>query len=180
MPRPRPLTELTTETNIVQEYEELIQNIPASDVHPVHPPLAPWKMDELTELMKTGGWQGRPLLVMLVKTDGVTKYQGMTGSHRSEAARQAGLPTIPCIVIDRDAWQALLGGAPYGDGMEIGTGHHRLMRDALSRAHENAVAPEVKETFHAALCLIQTEMEGQQEEFRKFWALMGQDGIGEV
>lgn len=64
--------------------------------------------------------------------------------------------------------------------MEIGTGHHRLMRDALSRAHENAVAPEVKETFHAALCLIQTEMEGQQEEFRKFWALMGQDGIGEV
>ena len=180
MPRPRPLTEMTNERSIMQEYEEIIQSIPASDVRPVHPPSAPWKLDELTESMRTGGWQGRPLLVMRVKTDGVTEYQGMTGSHRSEAARQAGLSTIPCIVIDQDAWQALLGGTPYGDGMEIGTGHHGLMRDALSRAHETTDAPDVKKTFNAALGLIETEMEGQQKQLEKLWALMGQDGIGEV
>jgi hypothetical protein len=66
------------------------------------------KKDRLAEAMGEHGWQGRPLLVVDTGTD-----TAWTGSHRLEAAKQAGLDHIPVVRIspDYEKWGADLEGA---------------------------------------------------------------------
>ena len=52
-------------------------------------------LNELVTDMKENGWQGRPLLVIRRKSE----YLAWTGSHRIEAARKAGLTSVPCHVV---------------------------------------------------------------------------------
>jgi hypothetical protein len=51
---------------------------------------------QLVENMTENGWQGRPLLVIDRENGDCLAW---TGSHRIEAAREVGLPTVPCYVI---------------------------------------------------------------------------------
>lgn len=53
-------------------------------------------LKQLIEDMTENGWQSRPLLVIERESG---DYLAWTGSHRIEAAREVGLPTVPCYVI---------------------------------------------------------------------------------
>lgn len=59
------------------------------------------KLHDLRRSMEADGWRGRPLLVMMINAE----YQALTGTHRLEAAIQAGLDEVPVVVID--PWSSL-------------------------------------------------------------------------
>ena len=59
-------------------------------------------MHKLGESMQKNGWLGRRLLVEEVVLVTGPEYYAWTGSHRIEAARLAGLKTVPCCVIEAD------------------------------------------------------------------------------
>lgn len=59
-------------------------------------------LDPLVASMKRDGWKGRPLLAEEVKGPGPTRYHLWTGSHRLRAAREAGLPSVPCLLITQE------------------------------------------------------------------------------
>ena len=65
------------------------------EVAPLHEARRPTLLAELVADMQERGWQGRDLLV--IETE--SAYQAWTGSHRIAAAREVGLKTIPCYVI---------------------------------------------------------------------------------
>jgi|GEM_PF-2441726 len=54
------------------------------------------KLRQLTKDMEENGWNGRPIIVI----DCGGEYSALTGSHRIEAARKAGLYEIPVAVVD--------------------------------------------------------------------------------
>ena len=66
---------------------------------PRNPPIFPAKRVELAAAMRRDGWRGRPLLVVQVGR----RLQALTGSHRIYAARDAGLATVPAIVLREGA-----------------------------------------------------------------------------
>ena len=59
-------------------------------------------VEQLIADMKEHGWRGRPLLIEEAKYPGLPfpRFHAWTGSHRIEAAREAGLETVPCLVIE--------------------------------------------------------------------------------
>ncbi len=74
----------------------------------------PKHLETLVEMMRRDGWNGRPLLVEEVKDyQGITDYPAWTGSHRIEAARRAGLTTIPCCVITKEEADSAFSAAGY-------------------------------------------------------------------
>ena len=64
---------------------------------PLHEVRDETKLAMLVASMDADGWTGRPLLV---QDTGEGWYQAWTGSHRIAAAREAGIDSIPCVVID--------------------------------------------------------------------------------
>ncbi len=64
------------------------------DLDPPHEARSP--IDELVVSMKRDGWQDRPLLI----GDDGESVVAITGSHRIAAAREAGLPAVPCYFFD--------------------------------------------------------------------------------
>lgn len=68
-------------------------------IRPIHEPRDPKLFGRLLRSMRERGWLGRPLLVVPAVL-GV--YQALTGSHRLAAALEAGLDTIPAIVLPAD------------------------------------------------------------------------------
>lgn len=54
--------------------------------------------------MQAHGWVGRPILLLPRRGN---KYQALTGSHRYAAAKKAGLKKIPCVILSRDAANAV-------------------------------------------------------------------------
>jgi ParB-like nuclease domain len=71
-------------------------------IFPAHEVREAGKMAALTASMEQDGWQGRPLLV-IEYMDG---YQAITGSHRIAAAEAAGIEEVPCVLVDREAFDA--------------------------------------------------------------------------
>ena len=68
------------------------------DPYEIRPPNMPTDMDKFDKIlnsMEEEGWQGRPLVVI----DEGENYYGLTGSHRVEAAQQAGLDEVPVIKV---------------------------------------------------------------------------------
>lgn len=59
------------------------------------------KLDTLTAAMSQHGWVGRPLVV------NGTKYDSWTGSHRIQAAINAGLQSVPCYLVPEEAFEAV-------------------------------------------------------------------------
>ena len=78
------------------DYAEHTEDIPLSNITPVHEVRDAEKYTCLVRSMAANGWQGRPLLVV---ADGNGAYVAMTGSHRYVAAIDAGIGTVPCVVI---------------------------------------------------------------------------------
>jgi uncharacterized ParB-like nuclease family protein len=81
------------------------QLISLSEINPPHDVRDCEKFDALVSSMEADGWQGRPLLV--IRKNG--EFQAITGSHRYAAACEAGMEEVPCVVIDREKWNALHG-----------------------------------------------------------------------
>jgi hypothetical protein len=71
-------------------------------VEPRHRVVDQKLLGKLIRSMQTGGWQGRPLLV--VKKGDV--YDAITGSHRAEAAMKARVPIPVVILQDADLTKA--------------------------------------------------------------------------
>jgi hypothetical protein len=73
--------------------------LPPGVIRPIHEPRDPELFAGILSSMREQGWLGRPLLVV-PGTAGV--YQALTGSHRLAAALEAGLGTVPAIVLPDD------------------------------------------------------------------------------
>jgi ParB-like chromosome segregation protein Spo0J len=99
---------------------EPVARIAIELINPVHAPDVPDRLTRLVKTMSEFGWQGRPLLV-LEQPDG--RFRAWTGSHRYQAARDAGLSEIPCMIIRLNAAQIVL--EDY-DGGEDGARTERL------------------------------------------------------
>ena len=91
-----------------------------SDLHQCHPARDEDRLNELTESMRERGWDGIPLLV-----EG--RWSLVTGNHRIEAARRAGIDEVPTVKIE-DVIRSL-GADP--DDYRMGDG--RIDTDALYR-----------------------------------------------
>jgi hypothetical protein len=73
--------------------------------------------------MKEHGWRGRGILVEESKRFPHPEFYAWTGSHRIEAAKLAGLATVPCHVITAEEAMAAFGKNPNYDFH--GHGHWR-------------------------------------------------------
>jgi ParB-like chromosome segregation protein Spo0J len=92
-------------------------------VEPLHEVQSLAKVAELGADMRENGWNDRPILV--VKT--TLGYQAWTGSHRIEAAREAGLRSIPCYVIPESSIE------PYGVDAAFGHVEDRERLEVLRK-----------------------------------------------
>jgi hypothetical protein len=72
--------------------------IDPKEIKPLHAVTHPVHFDELVADMRENGWQrNRPLLVIERAGGSIIAW---TGSHRIAAAIEAGVPTVPCYVLD--------------------------------------------------------------------------------
>ena len=81
-----------------------------SEVRPFHEVRDSAKLEKLVKAMEENGWVGRPLLAIDKGNEG---FEALTGSHRLEAAKKAGLDEIPLVTIedgmlDANEWEKLL------------------------------------------------------------------------
>ncbi len=72
------------------------QHISPFEIEPLHEVRNQSAVAEIVQEMSENGWRGRPLLV--IRSTG--RFVAWTGSHRIAAARDAGLATVPCYVLD--------------------------------------------------------------------------------
>lgn len=72
-----------------------IQHIDPWELVPPHEPREDFA--ELVDSMGEDGWTGRPLLIV---EDATGTYHAWTGSHRIAAAREVGLESVPCYIVD--------------------------------------------------------------------------------
>jgi len=68
----------------------------AGAIYPPHDVDRPKQYEQIKRSMERHGWRGRAVLAVTYG-DG---YMALTGSHRIAAAREAGLATIPALVLD--------------------------------------------------------------------------------
>lgn len=71
--------------------------IKTRNVNPLHETRDADKLEAITADMLANGWRGLPLLVVGSEDD--VEVQAWTGSHRWQAAMDAGLETIPVVRI---------------------------------------------------------------------------------
>jgi len=72
--------------------------VPLESVRPYHPPRRWDQLEALITSMREFGWKGRPIVV----ADTQDGFVAFTGSHRLAAAKDAGVPSIPIIVMTPD------------------------------------------------------------------------------
>ena len=90
------------------------RDLPPTHVSPVNAPVNHTLVESLVESMEKDGWTGRPLLVEEVcRYKLYTQYFAWTGSHRIEAAKRAGLSSVPCRVITHKEADSAFSGAGY-------------------------------------------------------------------
>lgn len=99
------------------------KRLSAGDIEPKNNVRNKEFFDALRTDMETHGWKGRPLLV-LDKGDG--SYIGLTGSHRTLAARDLGIE-VPAMVIP----------AKFADDINLGGDDDMLLHDLKSLAKEH-------------------------------------------
>ena len=73
------------------------------NVEPPHRANNAEKLALLTASME-GGWQGRPLVLL---EGGAGGWFAWTGSHRIQAARDAGLEEVPAVLLDNELWNMI-------------------------------------------------------------------------
>ena len=70
------------------------------------------RVDRIADSMRGDGWVGRPLVLV---SSGDGRYRALTGSHRLAAALDAGLPTVPVVVVALPAgWRSRRDGLHRG------------------------------------------------------------------
>ena len=69
-------------------------------IYPPHEARDMTLLANLTAAMRDNGWSGRPLLAWRASSD--SEVRGLTGSHRTAAARDAGLDDVPVLLIECD------------------------------------------------------------------------------
>lgn len=69
-------------------------------IYPPHGPRDAELLASLTASMTADGWTGRPLLAWRESPD--AEVRGLTGSHRTAAARSAGLDAVPVLIVECD------------------------------------------------------------------------------
>jgi len=90
------------------------RDIPPTQVRKVNAAVNHDLIESLVESMKKDGWTGRPLLVEEVcRYERYTQYFAWTGSHRIEAAKRAGLSSVPCMVTTHKEADSAFSGAGY-------------------------------------------------------------------
>jgi hypothetical protein len=82
------------------------------------------KLHDLRCSMEAEGWQGRPLLIW--QRWGCS-YQALTGTHRLEAAIQAGLEEIPVFTINKALYCEDLWWEPVLDDLIEGNDEDRVL-----------------------------------------------------
>lgn len=114
VPVARPLSEPAGARTVKEGWDEGHDDVvdPRSII-PLHGVEDPDKLNALVDRMKASGWQGRPVLVEET-ADG---YQGLTGSHRVAAAREAGVE-VPIVKVNQEALRSFL----ESEGFEDATG----------------------------------------------------------
>lgn len=80
-------------------------------INPLHETRDAAKLAAITADMLANGWRGMPLLVVGGEDD--QEVQAWTGSHRWQAAMDAGLEEIPVVRIDTDSLAAAAERAGY-------------------------------------------------------------------
>ena len=84
--------------------KEWYEDVDVERVEPPHHVISQNKLHRLVVEMVENGWVGRPVLV----TPGASNLWAQTGSHRIAAAREAGLESIPALMVDlEDVWEEL-------------------------------------------------------------------------
>ena len=69
-------------------------------IHPPHEARDMALLATLTVSMCDDGWTGRPLLAWRASRD--SEVRGLTGSHRTAAARRSNLEEVPVLIIECD------------------------------------------------------------------------------
>ena len=151
-----PVTENEAEIIDISEVEEKqkdtsgketyhVEEIRPNYIRPLNDITNPKLYDDLVESMEEDGWIGDPIVVADL---GGGEYQGLTGSHRVFAAKDAGLDDIPSVVIkhevmDDEEWEYFL-----------------LNRDADSFASdvEKLIDDDGKDELNEALELLKKEV----------------------
>jgi ParB-like chromosome segregation protein Spo0J len=97
---------------------EELDSLDPCELEPLHEPNNERFLQTLIEDMQSNGWTDRPLLVIATENG----FVAWTGSHRIAAAREAGLSTVPCYVLDESALRPFEVDAKNGHAMD----HERL------------------------------------------------------
>lgn len=99
------------------------------DVVPLRGAIDATKIAKLSGEMRLEGWVGTPVLAERMPYGG---YVAWTGRHRILAARSAGLPEIPVILVDPIAWARVHGApCPYGAVYDTRDDLHRAVSLAM-------------------------------------------------
>ena len=127
------------------------EHIRLSKIEPLHSAGDRALVRQLAQSMQQEGWRGNPLLVI----DLGYGYQALTGSHRLEAAREAGLDEVPAVVIDDPGHRV------KGDGCETCGNDCRIIRLIEARDdYERAdIVTEIYGEDYATLLL--AEIDGE-------------------
>ena len=137
-----------------------IIDVPIDKINPLHEVRNEDKLVKLTEAMKQEGWKGRPLVVEPLGEG----YQAWTGSHRLPAAKEAGIETIPVLVIDFDKVVAVMRGWGYeldelrhgiGDSLIEDEDRYDILmeagdKEAAKLMHEEVVSNQLQEVESSA------------------------------
>jgi len=93
----------------------------------------PRRFHQLVHAIRTQGFQG--VLVVCPHPQHEGKYQLIAGGHRRrDAAREAGLQTLPCLVVDYDRQR-----------MAVGTASENLVREDLSLPDEGRLYLQLRQ-----------------------------------
>lgn len=78
--------------------------INAESIQTLHAVKDQEKLNNIAEDMKVNGWNGRAIVVIDCANEG---YQALTGTHRINAAIEAGISEIPCEVISAELFDKI-------------------------------------------------------------------------
>lgn len=129
----------------------------ASTITPPHEVRDTAKLAALVASMETNGWQGRPLLAAEIPCG----LLGLTGSHRTVAARTAEID-VPVVVVGPAAWAALCAEDPSIEATleRLGGINQDSVLSAARWAWENAEeGSEIEAQLALAIELLEAEEE---------------------
>ena len=110
-----------------------------NDVLPPHEVQDEEKLAKLTHDMESRGWRGRPLMV--IQSAGM--LQALTGSHRFQAAVDAGLSEIPVIIIQDGAAEIVRESQGWDSSQGLAADAESVADD-LDRAGYGSISRQIK------------------------------------